>query len=128
MKYTSIYSPNKKVSESQLLAELVCQKKADNLKIELPAQFWNIMPEWLGYYQIQLSAASKLLDKFDFEVLIKVIKEKNIYSLRPNWILQYFQKEQDLAINNKKENILTTRITDSTGKFSTKKNFNKFDE
>lgn len=127
MKYTSIYSPEQKVSSAQLLAELVCQKKADNLKIELPIQFWHTMPEWFGYYQIQLSAATKLLDLFDFEVIIKVIKEKNIYSLKPNWILQYFQKEQNLINNNKKENISTTRIINSAGKFSTQKNLNKFD-
>lgn len=127
MKYTSLYSPEKKIHPAQYIAELTCQNKASYLKLELPAQFWNIMPEWLSYYQIQLSQARVLLEKYSFETLVKVIKEKNIFSLKAKWIEQHFIKQEKLnnqSIDDQQHN----RITNSTGVFTSDKQVDMLDE
>lgn len=127
MKYTSLYSPDTKINPSQYIAELICQNKASYLKLELPSQFWNIMPEWLGYYKIQLSEANILLEKYSFETLVRVIKEKNIFSLKAKWIEPYFIKQETL--NNKPvEDTDYHRILDSMGLLNKNKKVDILDE
>lgn len=127
MKYTSLYNPDTKINPSQYIAELICQNKAAYLKLELPSQFWNIMPEWLGYYQIQLSQAKILLEKYSFETLVRVIKERNIFSLKAKWIEPYFIKQE--MLNNKPvEDTDYHRILDSMGLLNKNKKVDILDE
>ena len=94
MKYSSIFSPEVKVTAAQYIAELVCKNRAANLKVELPIHFWD-QPEWCKYYKAQLFVIYKYLNRYDSEVLIKVIKEKNIWSIFAKWINEEFLKEQN---------------------------------
>lgn len=125
MRYTSIFSPEKHVTPAQYISELVCQNRANYLKIELPIRFW-IRPEWANFLKLQLKFANIYIKKYDASILIKVIKEKNIYSLGAKWIEPYFEKEQELSSQQQKI-VNHTRIVDSKGKKKKTKDFGKFD-
>jgi hypothetical protein len=127
MRYTSIFSPDKKVTAAQYISELVCKNRASNLKIELPIHFWDA-PEWLKYYKAQLIVCYKFLKKYDADVLIKIIREKNIWSLFAKWINDEFLKEQQKRQVVSIDVVEHERIFNSTGIKNKKKNFGFLDE
>lgn len=124
--YTSIFSPDKKVTPAQYISELVCKNRATNLKMELPTQFWEA-PEWLNYYKVQLLICYKYLKRYDAEVLIKVVRNKNIWALTASWINNEFAAEQLKVSNQVIEQVNHDRVTDSVGSKKKKKDFGFLD-
>lgn len=126
MQYTSIFSPGKKISPAQYISELICANKANHFKINLPTKFWDY-PEWAQYYKAQMFKAGQFLRYYNAEVLIKVIKEKNIWTLFASWIVEEFLKEKRRVDSLVIPEINHTRIIDSTGAKNKTTDFSKFD-
>lgn len=90
-KWTSKYSPGKKVSTHQYILEIVCGNSASKEGIELPDQFWKLK-DWKWRYIKQSNKCKILREKHgDLKVLDFVIKNK-IYSLSANWIDEAISK------------------------------------
>ena len=65
-KYPSRYSPQGWVSAAQYITEVICEKKAQKDKKDLPIKFWEIK-EWKSYYRYQITLANKLVKEFGEE-------------------------------------------------------------
>jgi hypothetical protein len=105
MKYKSLYSPGKKINATKFITELVCKKRAENLKTTLPIKFWELK-EWKNFFIIQMKYAYKLLEKYSEETIIDTIQKKNIWSLQAKWvedeILKAEQKKNKVRCTHKK--------------------------
>lgn len=97
-KYPSRYSPGKWISSSQYITELICEKKAQKNKKDLPNEFWNL-PEWKKFYKQQILAACGLLKIYDDKAIIRALQNKaawSIYSLRAPHLDDIIKEEQRL--------------------------------
>lgn len=87
------------------------------------------MPEWKNFYFAQLKKTKHYLTLYDEYVLIKIIREKKIYTLHAKWIDKEFKKEQEKItaafkeIENSKN---YDRVIDSVG-LEKKENFDYLD-
>ena len=119
IKYKSLFSPGKEISAAQYIVEILCKNKAAAIKITLPSRFW-VLPEWAQFYKMQIVKASSYLEKYHEAILIKIIKQKNIYSLYAKWIDKEFDKETQITLELAKsiQDIQYERITKSVGKQS----------
>lgn len=87
-KYPSKYSDNY-VTLAQFLAEMMCERRASSLKVDLPRFFWTVCPEWKSYYFYQLKLANNLLVKHNPGHIIRAVNElKYIYSLNIQALLK----------------------------------------
>lgn len=70
---------------AQYIAEMMCQRMAENSNEgSLAYKFWNTS-KWKKTYQLQIIAANRLVDEYDERAIIAVLKSKRgqkIYSLR----------------------------------------------
>jgi hypothetical protein len=103
MKYKSKYSPGKLVTGHQYIVELVCEFNAKKLGRELPMHFWNFQ-EWRTYYVVQSKYCSELRELFCDEAILRAVKEKRLYNLRPNWIRDIIAKHE--AIIQKEKSVV----------------------
>ena len=88
-RYPSRYSPGKLVTGGQYILELICEKRAQSLKIDLPTQFWKLT-EWKKYFQFQTRQCHQLLAKYHPDAIILALKDKrlySVYSLGAKWII-----------------------------------------
>ncbi len=99
-KYPSRYSPNGWVHAAQYITELICEKKAQVDKKELPLKFWEL-EEWLKFYRYQITLANKLIKEYGEHVIISALKDNRMwktYSLRSpflkNVIEEYKNKDE----------------------------------
>jgi hypothetical protein len=105
MKYQSPYSPDKKVTAAQYIAEIMCEKRAASFKTDLPVKFWNL-PEWCKFYKKQIFLAYPLLKKYDERAIIKALRDDelwNVYSLGAKWIIPVIEKYEKI-VKQKDEN------------------------
>ena len=128
-KYKSLYSPNKEIRANQYIIEIICKNKAAANKISLPLEFTKL-PEWAQFYKSQLRKCNEYLEKYHELILIKVIKDKNIYSLYAKWIDREFQKETEktLALAKSIEKININRVTNSIGRQDKDLQLGNFDD
>lgn len=99
-KYPSRYSPNGWVHAAQYITELICEKKAQIEKKDLPIKFWELK-EWLKFYRYQITIANSLIKEYGENVIISAIKDPRsfkTYSLRSpifkKLCIDYKQKEE----------------------------------
>jgi hypothetical protein len=102
-KYPSRYSPEQFVHAAQYITEVICEKKAQTEKKELPIKFWELK-EWGKFYKYQITLANKLLKKYGEHAIIAALRDKRMwktYSLRSpfleNVIKEYKEKEKVAA-------------------------------
>ena len=100
--YPSRYSPGAWITGAQYIVELVCEKLAKHKGKDLPIKFWEIK-EWASAFRAQTRAVNQLCKKYDEQVIISVVKEKNIFSLRAKWVEQVIQQKQKLFDQEKKK-------------------------
>jgi hypothetical protein len=84
MKFISRYSNNREVTPAQYVTELICEKRAKILKIDLHYRFWT-NKEWSKFYRNQINTANKLVKKFNPISIVKALQDdrtQKIYSLR----------------------------------------------
>jgi len=62
LKFSSKYSPGKKVSAAQYITELICEKNAHIHGTNLPPKFWKLQG-WKEFYVAQIRIANLLLKK-----------------------------------------------------------------
>lgn len=94
-KYPSKYSDNY-VTLAQFLAEMMCERRAASLKVDLPRYFWDSAEEWKSYYFYQLKLANKLLAVYNPGHIIRAVNElKYIYSLNIKVLLELLKKFKD---------------------------------
>jgi len=94
--YLSLYSPGQFVTVAQYIAEIMCEKRAASLQRNLPTNFCKF-DEWKGYYFYQLKLARKLLEEYDIKIILDVIRDSKIFSLRNSGLikrLKYLQQKQ----------------------------------
>jgi len=125
MKYSSRFSPGKKVSGTQLVAELICEKKAVHEGIELPDKFW-MLKKWLNYLKFQTKPASKLVKEFGVVPILKALRDtrtKKVYSLNHPIIIEICKEYKKIQASISDELVVEEiNITrDSIGLFSKKK-------
>lgn len=83
-KYQSRYADDTWVTAAQYITELVCEKKAQNERKELPQKFWNL-PEWKKFFAMQVLAANELLKIYPAKAVILALNDgrtKKMFSLR----------------------------------------------
>ena len=101
-KYPSRYSPNGWVHAAQYVTELICEKKAQTEKKELPLKFWELK-EWLKFYRYQITLANKLIKEYGEHVVISSLNDKRMwkcYSLRSPFlknVLEEYKSKQEIA-------------------------------
>ena len=100
-RYPSRYSPQKYVTASQYIVELVCEKNAQSNKMDLPMQFWK-QDQWAKYFAFQSMQANRLLKKYSAKAIIDTIKAKNVWTLRPKWVEKVIAAK-DKEITTQKE-------------------------
>lgn len=84
MKFISRYSNNKEVTPAQYITELICEKRAKILKIDLHYRFWT-NKKWSQFYKSQINTANNLVKKFNAISIVKALQDsrtQKIYSLR----------------------------------------------
>jgi hypothetical protein len=99
-RYPSRYSPNGWVSAPQYITELVCEKKAQKEKKELPMKFWEIK-EWCKYYRYQITIANKLIKEFGEEPVIAALRDSrcwSTYSLRSPFLKKIIEEKSKEVI------------------------------
>lgn len=124
--YTSKYSPGVQILEHQLIAELLCENRAKAKKVELTIGFWQ-NEVWAGIFKSHLRRISWLLKIYDPDVIIKVIKDSNIYSLNPKWVVDKLDVEAKRQSQQIKCAVIHDRITDSKGKQNQDKDLSHLD-
>ena len=98
--YPSRYSPKGWVSSYQYVAELICEKKAQQDRKELPIKFWEIK-EWRSFYRYQITLATSLVKKYGAEPVISALRDRRCYrtySLRAPFlkpIIEEYHKKQE---------------------------------
>jgi hypothetical protein len=101
-KYPSRYSPEKFVHAAQYITEVICEKKAQIDKKELPIKFWEL-DEWRKFYKYQITLANKLLKKYGEHSIIAALKDKRMwrtYSLRNPFlenVIKEYKAKQNIA-------------------------------
>lgn len=104
-KYPSRYSPQGWVSASQYITELICEKKAQREKKELPIKFWEIK-EWRSYFKYQITLANKLIKEFGEEAVIAALKDSrcwSTYSLRAPRLREVAEEKLKNQVDRSKE-------------------------
>tara|TARA_Y100001937_G_C7130514_1_gene337091 strand:+ start:3502 stop:3936 length:435 start_codon:yes stop_codon:yes gene_type:complete len=107
-KYPSRYSPNGWVHAAQYITELICEKKAQIDKKELPLKFWELK-EWLKFYRYQITLANKLIKEYGEHVIISALRDNRMwktYSLRSPFlknVIEEYKNKQELAMKIAKE-------------------------
>ena len=99
-RYPSRYSPGGWVSASQYITELVCEKKAQREKKELPIKFWE-NKEWSKYYKYQITLANKLIKKYGEEPIVAARRDKrcwSTYSLRSPFLEKIIQEKAEQVV------------------------------
>ena len=87
--FQSRYAHETYLSAHQFLAERVCMNIAARDNKILPYQFWKL-PEWEKIFKFQCILASRLLKKYPFEIINKVLETNeahNCFSLGASWLL-----------------------------------------
>ena len=117
MKYKSLFSPEKEISSAQYITELLCKNRAAANKTTLPSQFWRLT-EWSQFYKTQIVKVNEYLEKYHEAILIKIIQQKNVFSIYAKWVDAEFQKETDktLAVFKDIFGVKYDRIDKSVGK------------
>lgn len=123
--FKSKYSPDKKITPAQYLAEIACERRASYLKTNLPIYFWKL-DNWKQYYIYQIRIANELLKIYDINAILYALnldKCKTVFSLKSIILIDYIKKykipkieeQQDIDIvidstgnKNRKINILDT--------------------
>jgi hypothetical protein len=90
-RYPSRYSPGQYVTSAQYIIELVCEQYARKQGKELPIHFWRLA-EWKTYWGGQCRTVNQLVKKYPPQILIKIIKEKKLDNVRPQWVRALFNK------------------------------------
>ncbi len=82
------------ISDSQKLAEFICERMAAGKKLSLPQKFW-FDPSWGKIHKTQLVLASKLLKKFPCELILEVLGSAsgNTWSLAAPWLSQLLEQK-----------------------------------
>ena len=107
-KYPSRYSPHGWVHAAQYITELICEKKAQIDKKELPLKFWELK-EWLKFYRYQITLANKLIKEYGEHVIISALRDKRMwktYSLRSPFlknIIEEYKSKEEIAMKIAKE-------------------------
>lgn len=97
MKFPSKYSNGKEVTPAQYLAELICERLAKKKKKDLHYRFW-LSPDWEKEYKGQITAANKLLSRFDIKYIIAALSTyhgQKIYSLRAPHLADIITRESN---------------------------------
>lgn len=122
MKFNSKYSPNKKVTPAQYLAEIACERRASSLKTNLPIYFWRL-DNWKSYYLYQIKIANELLKTYPVEAILFALKHKDaqrVFSLKNPLIVKLAKQYKKPNVSSEERQI--DIVTNSTGKQSRKKN------
>jgi len=101
-RYHSRYSETF-VHAGQYICELICERKAQSLKKELPIRFWQL-DEWKKYFRSQINTANALLKKYDEKSIIRALnqpKAKKIYSLRAPFLIPIIEAEEKRVVVEK---------------------------
>jgi hypothetical protein len=87
--------------EAKILAEMMCRRKSNKLKIPIDEKFWN-SDEWKGEYKRQITLAHGLLKLFSVnEIMAALTGELSwTYSLACKTLPEVIRK------NNKKQNAI----------------------
>jgi hypothetical protein len=99
-RYPSRYSPKGWVSGPQYITELVCEKKAQREKKELPMKFWE-NKDWCKYYQYQVTLANRLIKKYGEESIVAALRDKrcwSTYSLRSPFLEKIVEEKSKQVI------------------------------
>ena len=118
-KYPSRYSPNGWVHAAQYITELICEKKAQIDKKELPLKFWELK-EWLKFYRYQITLANKLMKEYGEHVIISALKDRRMwktYSLRSPFLKNVIEEYKN------KDEVARKIATEIEYDFSEKKTF-----
>lgn len=92
-RYHSRYSDSW-VSAAQFVTELICEKKAQIDKKDLPAKFWNL-PHWKSFFRQQILVANGLLKIYNEVPVIRAVKASyGLYSLRAPQLDNLLKAEQ----------------------------------
>ena len=107
-RYPSRYSPRGWVSAYQYVAELVCEKKAQQDCGELPIKFWDLT-EWRNFYRYQITLASSLIKQYGEDCVIAALRDSRsykTYSLRSSFlksIIEEYRSQKDSEPLDRKE-------------------------
>lgn len=111
MKFISRYSNNKEVTPAQYITELICEKRAKILKIDLHYRFWT-NKKWSQFYKSQINTANNLVKKFNAISIVRALQDsrtQKIYSLRAPSLAPIIE-EYDKAIIKRNCEISETPI------------------
>jgi hypothetical protein len=95
MEFTSP-STNEVCTAAQLIAEIMCVRKAQKKGINLPYKFWNI-DEYRKEYRQQIIAANAILKLYSPLAVLGALKRKDCqwqFSLRANGLPDAIAEEQ----------------------------------
>jgi hypothetical protein len=104
-RYPSRYSPKGWVSAPQYITELICEKKAQKEKKELPIRFWEIK-EWKSYFRYQITLANKLINEFGEDAVVAALKDPrcwSTYSLRAPRVSEIAKEKQLSEVDRPKD-------------------------
>lgn len=123
--YISKYSNGKSVSAAQYITEIICEKRAKTLKVDLHYRFWT-NKEWESYYRNQIASANKLLKTYNCKAIIRALnnpQSSKIYSLRAPHLIPIIEHETQ-QLNKLNTDLTQTYDRTTKEKFLTNKTTN----
>ena len=72
----------------------MCERRAKNLGVDLPLEFWHTSPLWKNYFFYQLKLARNLATKYNSTQILDALNEmKYVYSLKLPALLDLIDKK-----------------------------------
>lgn len=119
-RYKSRFS-DKYIALPQYLAELMCERRAKNLGVDLPTEFWRTSPLWKNYFFYQLKLAQSLTKSYTSTVILDSLNEmKYVYSLKLAALLDLIEKKSK-EVKVEIEIDIQPTLTQSSGIFNRRK-------
>lgn len=73
---------------------MMCERRAKNLGVDLPTEFWKTSPLWKNYFFYQLKLAQSLTKSYNSTVILESLNEmKYVYSLKLAPLLKLIDKK-----------------------------------
>lgn len=123
-RYPSLFASGVYITCVQLIAEIMCERKAKSQYKELPQRFWEIKT-WADFLKLQLIMAGRLKKKYKDTAILAAIRDKrakNIFSLGAKWLIpiieEYNSKPEVVVEVNTEELVKSEGVRPSSKKGS----------
>ena len=112
-RHLSKFHEYKEIGDAEYITQLLCENRSKIMGSELKYNFW-LLPEWRGFYRVQLKKVGELLKHYTAECIIAAINKHNHSVCGDN--LAKRAKEEQALLDTKIQAYIKKRYPDK-GKY-----------